>query len=503
MNKTTIFLTMNEIKYLSLLLLILVPFQLDAQKGHTIKVKFPQLANKSVILAHYLGKEGYPDDTVSLDNKGMAIFKGSNPLPAGIYFLLLPSRVPIDFLVGEEQSFGIEADTTNLLESQIIKGSKETSAFLEFQRYGAKMQQATKQLNLRYKNASVAGKDSIRKESESLTQKEKEFKEKLLKGFSPNSFLAVLLKSFEDVNVPDFPRDASGKVTDSTFRFRYYKEHYFDNYDYTDVRLLRTPLYDQKIRDYLEKMVVPDFDSIKLEVDRFLDKTKTNNEIFRYLLSTLYNYYGQKEYEIVGMDGVWVYIAEKYYIPYATWASKGFIENVKKDVSKLKPTLIGQKAPNVTLVELPSDHFMVARTDTALKINPFLGNSLNIDQIKAKLLVLVFWEADCGHCQKAMPIIYETYQKLKDKGIVVLAVHAISSVPGKRKWIDYINEHEMYDWINAWSPYSNDYRELYNLQSFPSIFLLDEDKRIVSKHIGAEHLEQVINMELRKKLDKH
>ena len=498
MNKTAILLTMNMMKYLSLLLVILIPVQLEAQKGHSIRVKFPQLANKSIILAHYLGKGGYPDDTVKLDNKGTAVFKGPKPLPAGIYFLLLPSRVPMEFLVGEEQSISLEADTINLLESQVVKGSKETSAFLEFQRYGVKIQQATKQLNDRYKKASAAGKDSIHKESESLVQKEKEFKEKLLKGFPPNSFLAVLLKSFENVNVPDFPRDASGKVTDSTFKYRYYKNHFFDNYDYADARLLRTPLYEQKIKDYLEKMVVLDFDSINLEIDRFLDRTKNNDEIFRYLLSTFFNYYGQKGNEMVGMDGVWVHIAEKYYIPYATWASKAFIETVKKDVIKLKPTLLGQKAPNVTLVELPSDHFMVARTDTALKSNPFLGNYLTINQIKAKLLVIVFWEADCGHCQKAMPIIYETYQKLKDKGVAVLAVHSISSVPGKRKWIDYINEHGMYDWINTWSPYSNDYRELYNLNSFPSIFILDEDKRIVSKHIGAERLEEIIQLEMKK-----
>jgi hypothetical protein len=51
----------------------------------------------------------------------------------------------------------------------------------------------------------------------------------------------------------------------------------------------------------------------------------------------------------------------------------------------------------------------------------------------------------------------------------------------------------MYDWINSWSPYSNDFRILYNLQSYPQLFVLDQDKKIVAKRITPEQAEQIIN----------
>jgi len=486
-------------KQLSLLITMLITFNAAAQKGYDIKVKITNLKNKQIMLGHYLGSQsGTIDDTLKLDNRGLGSFKGVKPLPQGLYFILLPSRINIDLIIGENQNFAIETDTANFLETLKFTGSKELAISAEIQKFRSVNLKERTSFVEKYKTGTNAQKDSIRKKIEKIDQQDEAFVAKQLKNLPVNSMLAVLLKSTQEVKIPDFPRDANGKVTDSAFQYRYYRSHYFENFDYTDARLLRTPAYEQKMKFYLEKMVPPIIDTINAEVDKILDNTRGNDELFKYVLSTLFYYYANSQ--IVGMDGVFVHIAEKYYIPYATWSSKKFMDDLKKNIAKIKPTLLGQTAPNVRLVVLPADHFMVAKTDTALKSNPYLGNYLNISDVKTKFLVLVFWEADCGHCQKAMPKLHEVYQKLKDKGVEILAVHAISSVPGKRKWIDFVNEHEMYDWINAWSPYSNEYRDLYDLLAFPAIFILDENKKIISKRIGAEQVEEVINFEMRKKI---
>jgi thiol-disulfide isomerase/thioredoxin len=202
----------------------------------------------------------------------------------------------------------------------------------------------------------------------------------------------------------------------------------------------------------------------------------------------------------MGMDAVFVHIAEKYYIPNATWSSKDYITNLKKEIAKTKPNLIGKVAPNLNLIEIQPDHFMAAKTDTALKSNPYVGTPVNLLDIKAKFLVIAFWEADCGHCKKSIPLLYDSiYPKVKELGATVLAIHMIASVEGKRKWIDFVNEHNMYNWINAWSPYSYDYKDLYNVYSTPVIYILDENKRILAKRIGVEQIESILNFELRKK----
>ena len=113
--------------------------------------------------------------------------------------------------------------------------------------------------------------------------------------------------------------------------------------------------------------------------------------------------------------------------------------------------------------------------------------------MNAENTILYFWEADCGHCQKATPALYEVYNRLKDKGVEVLSVHVINTIEGKEKWVDFVNENQLLGWVNCWSPYSNEFRKLYNLQSYPQLFILDQDKTIVAKRVTPEQAEQIIN----------
>ncbi|HEX3007396.1 MAG TPA: TlpA disulfide reductase family protein, partial [Bacteroidales bacterium] len=110
--------------------------------------------------------------------------------------------------------------------------------------------------------------------------------------------------------------------------------------------------------------------------------------------------------------------------------------------------------------------------------------------------VLAFWEADCSHCKKAIPELHTIYEELKDKGVQVLAVHTLSSVEGKRKWIDFVNEHSLGDWVNAWSPYSLEFRDIYDVYSTPVILVLDENKKIIAKRINPEQIKGIIEFEL-------
>jgi UDP-galactopyranose mutase len=76
--------------------------------------------------------------------------------------------------------------------------------------------------------------------------------------------------------------------------------------------------------------------------------------------------------------------------------------------------------------------------------------------------------------------------------VQVLSAHVINTIEGKEIWVDFVNEHGLYDWVNCWSPYSNEFRKLYNLQSYPQMFILDRQKKIVAKKLSPEQAEQII-----------
>lgn len=472
---------------------------LQAQ-GYEIKIKIPALKDSSLILGHHFAAATglYPDDTVKLDKKGMGAFKGKKPLPGGMYFVFIPSQKKyFDILLGDNQVFAITADTGNLLKTVKFTGSPDNQLFFDYQNLIAdKREVANKLVEKKKKSTSETQKDSITKALDKINQEVVGYTKKLLSE-NPKLFFTTFLKALQEVDVPPAPRNAEGKIIDSAFQYKYYRKHYFDNFNYTDARLLRTPLYEDKIKSYMEKVLPQIPDTLIAEVDTLLDRTHHNDELFRYMLVTLFNHYVSSQ--IMGMDAVFVHIAEKYYIPNATWSSKDYMDKLKKEVAKKKPNLLGKVAPNIKLIQVEPDHFMVAKTDTALKSNPYVGFPIDIHGIKAKFLVIAFWEADCGHCKKAMPLLHDSvYVRIKEFGAKVLAIHMIASVEGKRKWIDFVNEHNMYDWINAWSPYSYEYRDLYDVYSTPVIYVLDENKKILAKRIGPEQVEEVIKFEMRK-----
>jgi thiol-disulfide isomerase/thioredoxin len=491
------------LRYILLIAGITIGLASSFGQGYEIKIKIPVLKDSMVLLGHHFNNDKlfYPDDTVHLDKKGQGVFKKKKNLPGGMYWVYLPNKKYFDILLSDNQVFAIEVvDTSDMMKGIKITGSNENKLFFDYRAMiNEKGDQANKLMEKKKNAGSPQQKDSLSKAIDKLHQEVLGFVKKV-KTENPRFFLTTLLNSFEDVQVPDPPRDANGHITDSTFQYRYYRTHYFDNFDLNDPRLLRTIFYEQKLKTYIDKVVPQIPDTLNYEIDRLLTKVHGNDEIFRVVLVTLFNQYAGSQ--IMGQDAVLVHVAEKWYIPYSTWNDKKFIDNLKKELAKVKPNLIGSLAPDLKLVEVPSDHFMVAKTDTALKSNPYVGNNITLHTIKAKYLVVAFWEADCGHCKKAIPELYNVYQKVKDKGVQVLAIHMISSIEGKRKWIDFVNEHGEYDWMNAWSPYNYDYKDLYNVYTTPVIYILDENKKIIAKKISPDQVEEIIKFEESRKVGK-
>jgi thiol-disulfide isomerase/thioredoxin len=255
--------------------------------------------------------------------------------------------------------------------------------------------------------------------------------------------------------------------------------------------MLRTPLYEEKVMTYIDKIIPQDPDSLNTAVDLLIAKSRTNTELFRYMLVTLFNHYGQSQ--IMGFDAVALYIADKYYIKEATWADTAYIKKLQKQVSQKLPLVIGKIAPDIKLVYVQSDHFKAAADSMPLKKNPYVGDFFMLSNIKSNYLILYFWEADCSHCKKATPIMYDVYEKMKDKGVAVVSINLLFGEEGKVKWIDFVNEHKLYNWINAWNPYDYKFKEQYDVETTPTIYILDKDHKIIAKRIGPEQCEEIIN----------
>lgn len=466
-------------------------FKVKAE-GYELKVRIKNLANKEIILGHHFADKLYPDDTLKLDNSGQGILKGGTKFPEGIYFFLTPSRSMFDFFMTENQSFSIETDTLNLFENLKFRNSPENSEAIVYLLFMIERQKEIVELQEKKKNLTDT--KEIQKIDTNIVQITRELKAKADKLIADqsNNFVGKFIKATLEINIPDPPKDNNGQIIDSSFQYRYYRRHYFDHMDLTDARFLRTPLYDEKIKKYIEKVIPQIPDTINSECDQLLGRTEKDKDIFRYMLVTLFNYYATSP--IMGFDAVYVHLAENWYIPKATFSDSTFIRKTQENVSKLKPLLLGKAAPNLRMVWVPTEHFIQSKADSLAKENPYAGSFVDLYNIQAKYTILVFWESDCSHCKKTIPELYGIYQKLKPKGVEVFAVHMLGGAEGKKKWVDFVNEHEMYDWMNVWNPYDFSYKKIYDIISTPVIFILDKDKKIIGKKLDPKQIEEYLNV---------
>jgi peroxiredoxin len=429
--------------------------------------------NKICFLGFYYGENPYislnkqgKKDSIKVDAKGNFEFTGDSVLAPGVYFAITKdNKQRLEFLVDKEQHFSIEADTNDMLGLTKIKGSEENTIFYEYQNF----------LTKKHKEDEKYKADKNKAMSDTVAKEVKRYCRNIIQKH-PDMLFAKLLLAAEEIEVPPSPKLANGRE-DSTFPYRYYKAHYFDNVDLSDSRLIRSPVLFPHIKYYLTKLTLQDPDSIIVSADYLINKAKSSKEMFRFLVGYITNTYETSE--IMGMDKVFVHMAKKYYTPeQAYWISASQMERIQERAAQLEPILIGKRAPSLTL----PDSSNVMRT---------------MDSIKANYIVLYFWDYDCGHCQKATPKLVKWYDSIKGEGVEVYAVE--ENEKDLKKWKDYVKKNKL-DWTNVSDIFNtSNFRHDYDVITTPTIYVLDENKNIIAKKINVEDLDKIIKHDKEKR----
>ena len=112
---------------------------------------------------------------------------------------------------------------------------------------------------------------------------------------------------------------------------------------------------------------------------------------------------------------------------------------------------------------------------------------VNLHSIEADYILLMFYDPDCGHCKKDAPLFKAAYDSLKT--IYNIKAIAVSITSETEKWKKFIDEFGIQNWYNlADLERQNPFREIYDIQSTPRLFLLDKTKVIRGKRFSPEQL---------------
>lgn len=436
-------------------------------QGYDISVKVKDYKQGTVYLGHYMGKSTYLMDSAQIGPNGVAQLKGKEKALGGIYLVVLPGRQRYtEVLLDKQQTFSMTVDTADLVKGTVYTGSPDNELFVSYNQYLSNLEADNREMQrllaLRTKEDTTKAAAVQAELFKKINIKREEIITK-----NPKALLSAIFKMMKEPEVPQtLPKKADGSP-DSTFPYRYYKAHYWDNTDLTDGRLVRTPVYEGKLQKYFSQMVVPEADSITAEADKILTKTRADKEMFKFTLWWLTNTYETSPY--MGMDAVFVHLVEKYYVAGdATWLTEDQKNKIISRAYTIAPNLIGQPAPPLVL------------EDTT-------GKPVSLYNVKGKYTVLVFWDPTCSHCKTEVPRIDSAFNAIwRNKGIAVVGVKTEGS---KEDWQAFIKKNKLSGWVHAWDPQQkSNYRRLYDVYSTPVIYLLDEKKKIVAKRLGVEQL---------------
>ncbi len=441
--------------------------------GYAIDVEVEGFAGDSMFLANYFMDKQYIVDTVIAES-GKATFRGEDVLPEGTYLLVLPpDNEYAQIMLDSDQQFGLKTDVADLAGAMRVDGSEENELFYGYLNFITRMRPRADSLRAVQQDSTLlaATRESAKNEGLKLDEQVKQHQAEIRERH-PGSMTAALLRTMVE---PELPTFTGTEAEQQEARYHYYKNHYFDGVDLGDPRALRSTWLDQRVSDYIENLVVPAPDSISKELDMILDRMRPAPETFRFYTSKFLNDYAASK--IVGMDAVYVHLGKKYYVGgEADWVDSTTLAKIAENVATLEPLLIGKPAPPLTLKLRDESDFVLHDTD-------------------AKFTVLFFYDPECSHCKKQTPFVIEFAEKYRDKGVKTVAVCS-KFAPNVGDCWTYVDENEgMKEAIvNTADPYhKSKYKVVYDITSTPQIYVLDKDKKIVSKRISAEQLPEVLD----------
>lgn len=476
-------------KIISLLLLLFSINVIAQQQGYEIKVTFKPFKNQYIYLGHYFGRTYPIIDSVLLNEKSEAVFKGPKKLGGGIYLIGYPNRSGFfEILVDQQQHFSVIADTATIHNGVQFENSPDNVLFISYQKQmsikGIAINNAKEQL----KNATNTA-DSAKWANEltMLDNDVKNYRYEIIKN-NPGTILSMLLNVMRDPEMPEELKKPKTK-NDSIAAYNYFKDHYWDDVNFWDGRLARTTVFDDKMEKYMNDIMYPHPDSVIKDIDWMMGYASVDEDLTKFLLLKFVNRYLNQKY--MWEDAVFVHLFEKYFANKSyTWLTENGRKTITDRAYSLMANIMGTPAAEI---QLPDSS----------------GKEISLYALKSDFTLVCFWDPVCAHCKEILPKLDSLYRSgWKAAGVKIFAL-AKETEGSKKDWMNFTRDHKLQEWTHVYYSKEHEkmrvtngipgYSQLYDVMSFPTLYLLDNEKRIIAKKLSLEQIDEVLKLKLQGK----
>jgi len=465
-----------------------------------LKFKISGVPDTTVHLIKYVGSQMYYADTAQI-KKGIVTFDGKKH-DQGILGVLFPGQRFFEFLHTGQDVY-LETSSPEFIPNMKVVKSKENQIFIDYIKFLSTNTELAKKLSAQ-KDAlpveDVDGRKKLDDEINGLSKKVRDYQKNLVES-NKGTFVSSLIYMSTDVEIPDAPKNDDGTFVDKEFGYKYLRDHYWDHVDFSDDRLVNTPVLQKKLEHfYSQQMLLPHPDTLIKYLTRVVDDIPKGSMMYRFFVTKITSNFEKSK--IMGMDKVVNAFVWRYYCSKdeagnrnGFWMEDEKLEELCGDVKKRLRLVQGEIPPNVILTDTTSQNWR------------------DFYSLESEYIILYFWDPGCGHCKKETPKLEKLYsQKLKARNVEIFAVGKATGSDYK-DWKDFIKKNNL-SFINVGltdpiykqakeNPMSLipskttleslNYQDTYDIFSTPRVWILDKDKKIIGKGLGVAQIEEFLD----------
>lgn len=449
---------------------------LNAQTDSTyIDVTIEGIPAGMVRIVGTYGDQNYLADSTMADAKGHFVVKRQHPLFPGYYFFLLPGQKNFPFIVDTDQHFTLHAKANDLIGTMQVDGSLNTDLLYQNLMFQSIQDPELMRLSdvMRKNPPNSAEYLQAKTFQLEMLAGRKEHLEAIYKEH-PTSLFTSFKRAGQNPDFVEFHKP-NGDI-DTMRQVMHYRDHFWDGVDFSDPRLLYTPVIANKLKRYIKELTPQNPDSLIKVADQIIRRVMPHKDYFRFFSNWIALQHENTKTTVMDGEAVYVHIVKTYFTDeLATWDTHENLEKLRQHVSEMEASLLGRKGPDVR----------------AMDVN---GQYRSIYESTAPIVVIFMFSPDCEHCQKESPEIERLYKKWKDKGVDFYGI-AISTTDVE--WKEFVKKNG-FTFTNVYDPTNRAIYAKYFVDITPELYVLNKDRTIVAKNLKSEQLETIFERELKK-----
>lgn len=430
-------------------------------------------------LIGHLNEQRFRADSVVVGKGGTIRFQRQEPYLPGFYYILVPQQAVVQLLIDKDQTMQMQANAADVIGTMRVEGNLNNEVL--YQNLQFEQSQTPKfdaiSAQLQKVQQGTAEYDRLTAERSGLIAKRKEHLNALFNKY-PNTLFTSYKRAGQNPDLRE-PKLTDGSI-DTDAQVYHFRRDFWNGVDFTDERLLRTPVIYNKLNRYITELTAQNPDSLRAATKYLMDKVvdkEAAKEYLKFFANWITLKYEPTKTTLMDAEAMYVFMIQNYFTrERAFWADSMNVYSLQQRAGEMANSLVGNKAPNVT--SFAPD-----------------GSEKTLLDLKAPYLIVYMYNPTCEHCMEQTPKLVNFYREWKNKGV---DVYGIALDTDQKEWTDYIKKTGM-TWTNVFDPSNRSIYGKYYVDVTPEIYVIGPDRKIIAKNIKVNQIEEVIQRDKAKR----